>query len=192
MTLTPATATASFTQMKSHLAKCRGTTGLPLEYVVRLQLKGPHDVPEDGPEDPPPFDDPDSPYVTIDTELTARAPILQHDLTHAQLPRPLDHLEEHGPFDPIFVQDLDKVYDTLHTSWGTLQPWTHARPAAAKTKNGRKAFRAPNTHLLGGQQLVTSGSAIMSRFQSLQYDSNRRHFDFNKYVALQWWAQQPR
>jgi hypothetical protein len=36
MTLTPATAAASFTQMKTHLAKCRGTTGLPLEYVVRL------------------------------------------------------------------------------------------------------------------------------------------------------------
>jgi hypothetical protein len=29
MTLTPATAAASFTQMKTHLAKCRGTTGLP-------------------------------------------------------------------------------------------------------------------------------------------------------------------
>ena len=53
MTLTPATVTASFTQMKMHLAKCRGATGLPLEYVVRPQLKGPHDTPEDGPEDPP-------------------------------------------------------------------------------------------------------------------------------------------
>ena len=55
MTLTPATAAASFTQMKKHLAKCRGTTGLPLEYVVCPQLKGPHDAPEDGPEDPPFF-----------------------------------------------------------------------------------------------------------------------------------------
>jgi hypothetical protein len=76
MTLTPATATASFTQMKTHLAKCRGTTGLPLEYVVRPQLKGPHNAPKDGPEDPPPFGDLDSPYVTIDAELIARAPIL--------------------------------------------------------------------------------------------------------------------
>ena len=70
MTLTPATATASFTQMKTHLAKCRGTTGPPLKYVVHPQLKGPHDAPEDGPEDPPPFGDPISPYVTIDAELT--------------------------------------------------------------------------------------------------------------------------
>ncbi len=54
-----------------------------------------------------------------------------------------------------------------------------------KTKNGRKAFRVLHAHLLGGQQLVTSGSAIMTRLQSLQYDGDRRNFDFNKYVALQ-------
>jgi hypothetical protein len=76
MTLTPATAVASFTQMKTHLAKCRGMTGLPLEYVVCPQLKGPHAAPEDGPEDPPPFGDPNSLYVMIDAELTACAPIL--------------------------------------------------------------------------------------------------------------------
>ncbi len=52
MTLTPATAAASFTQMKMHLAKCRVTPGLPLEYVVRPQLKGPYEAPKDGPEDP--------------------------------------------------------------------------------------------------------------------------------------------
>ena len=69
-------------------------------------------------------------------------------------------------------------------SWETSQPWTHARSDAAKTKNGRKAFRVFHTHLLGGQQLVTSGSAIMTRLQSLQYDGNRRNFDFNKYVAI--------
>jgi hypothetical protein len=184
MTLTPATVAASFTQMKMHLAKCRGTTGLPLKYVVCPQLKGPHDAPEDGPEDAPLFNDPNSPYVTIDAELTARAPILQHNLTHAQLARPLDHLEEHGPFDLIFVQDSAKVYDILHSSWGTLQPWTHARSVAAKTKNGRKALRVLHTHLLGGQQLVTSESAIMTRLQLLQYDGDKRNFNFNKCVAL--------
>jgi hypothetical protein len=85
MTLTPATAAASFTQMKMHLAKCRGTTVLPLEYVVRPQLKGPYNVPKDGPEDPPPFNNIDSPFVMINAELIACAPILQFDLTHAQL-----------------------------------------------------------------------------------------------------------
>ncbi len=69
-------------------------------------------------------------------------------------------------------------------TWGTSQPWTHARSAAAKAKNGCKAFRVFHIHLLGGQQLVTSGSAIMTRLQSLQYDGDRRNFDLNKYVAL--------
>jgi hypothetical protein len=167
MTLTPATAAASFTQMKTHLTKCRGTTGLPLEYVVCPQLKGPYDAPKDGPEDPPPFSDPDSPYVTINAELIARAPILRINLSHGQLACPLDYLKEHGPFDPTFIQDSTKVYDILHTTWGTSQPWTHVRSAAAKTKDGRKAFRVLHAHLLGGQQLVTSGSAIMTRLQSL-------------------------
>jgi hypothetical protein len=173
MTLMPTTAAASFTQTKMHLTKYRGTTGLPLEYVVRPQLKGPHNAPEDGPEDPPPFGDPDSHYATIDAELTARAPILRFDLTHAQLAQPLDHLKEHGPFDPTFVQDSAKVYDILHMTWGTSQPWTHACSAAAKTKNGRKAFRVLHTHLLGGQQLVTSGSTIMTRLQSRSFGSRR-------------------
>jgi hypothetical protein len=96
----------------------------------------------------------------------------------------LDYLKEHGPFDPIFVQDSAKVYDILHSSWGTLQPSTHVCSAATKTKNGRKVFRVLHTHLLGSQQLMMSGNAIMTRLQSLQYDGNRRNFDFNKYVAL--------
>jgi hypothetical protein len=152
--------------------------------VVRPRLKGPHGAPEDGPEDPPPFRDPDSPYVTIEAELAACAPILRYDLTHAQLAWPLDYLEDHGPFDPIFVQDSAKVYDILHTSCGTLQPWTHACSAVAKTKNGHKPFRVLRTHLLDSQQLVASRSAIMTRLQSLQYDGDRRNFDFKKYVAL--------
>ena len=54
----------------------QGYSRSPLEYVIRPQLKGPHDTPEDGPEDQPLFGDPDSPYVTIDAELTSCAPIL--------------------------------------------------------------------------------------------------------------------
>ncbi len=105
MTLMPTTAAASFTQTKTHLAKCRGMTGPPLEYVVHPQLKGRYNTPEDGPEDPPPFGDPDSLYVTIDAELIACVLNLRFDLAHAQLARPLDYLKEHGPFDPTFVQD---------------------------------------------------------------------------------------
>jgi hypothetical protein len=122
--------------------------------------------------------------VTIDAELTARAAILRFDLTHAQLAQALDILEEKGPFTQTFIQDSAKVYDILHTVWGTSQSWTHARAAAGKTKNGRKAYRTLHAQLLGGQQLVASGSAIMTKLQSLRFDGERRGFPFDKYVAL--------
>jgi hypothetical protein len=94
MTLTTTTAAACFTQVKMYLSKCRGRLGIPLDYVVRAQLKGPYDVSDDAPEDPPAFGKPDSPYVTIDSEMTARAAILCIDLTQAQLSRAQDVLEE--------------------------------------------------------------------------------------------------
>jgi hypothetical protein len=130
------------------------------------------------------FGNPESPYVVIDAELTARAAILRFDLTHAQLAQTSDVLEEKGPFTQTFVQDSVKVYDILHTVWGTSQSWTHARAAAGKTKNGRKAYRTLHAQLLGGQQLVASGSAIMTKLQSLRFDGERRGFPFDKYVAL--------
>ena len=184
MTLTATTAAASFTHMKSYLSKCRGRLGIPLDYVVRAQLKGPMDAPEDGPEDPPAFGYPDSPYETIDAEMTARAAILNPNMTHAQLARPLDDLEAHGPFTPTFIQDAARVFDILDSVWGQSQFWAHAKATAGRTKNGRKAYRTLHAQLLGGQQLVASGAAIMARLQSLRYDGEKRNFTFDKYVAL--------
>ena len=184
MTLTPSTAASCFTNMKTYLAKCRGRLGIPLDYVVRAQLKGPFDASEDGPEDPPAFGDPESPYKTLDAEMTARAAILRTDLPHTHLAQSLDVLEEKGPFTSTFTQDAQKVYDILHTVWGTSQSWTHARAAAGKTKNGRKAYRTLHAQLLGGQQLIASGSAIMTKLQALRYDGEKRGFTFDKYVAL--------
>ena len=184
MTLTPSTAASCFTNMKTYLAKCRGRLGIPLDYVVRAQLKGPFDASEDGPEDPPAFGDPESPYETIDAEMTARAAILRTDLSHTHLAQSLDVLEERGPFTLTFTQDAQKVYDILHTVWGTSQSWTHARAAAGKTKNGRKAYRTLHAQLLGGQQLIASGSAIMTKLQALRYDGEKHGFTFDKYVAL--------
>jgi hypothetical protein len=121
MMLTPTTAVACFTQMKMYLAKCRGRLGVPLDYVIRAQLKGPHYAPEDCPEDPPAFGKPESPYMTINAELTACAAILRIDLTHDQLSQALDVLEEKGSFTQTFIQDSAKVYGILHTVWGTSQ-----------------------------------------------------------------------
>ena len=92
-----------------------------------------------------------NPDETIDAELTARAAILRIDLTQNQLSQALDILEDKGPFTQTFIQDSARVYDILHTVWGTSQTWTHARAVAGKTKNGRKAYRTLHAQLLGGQ-----------------------------------------
>ena len=140
MTLTATSAAASFTPMKSYLSKCRGRLGIPLDYVVRAQLKGPMDAPEDGPEDPPAFGYPDSPYETIDAEMTARAAILNPNMTHAQLARPLDDLEAHGPFTPTFIQDAVKVFDIPRKSYGWAdQEWVQGLQDPACSTLGRPA-----------------------------------------------------
>jgi hypothetical protein len=72
LTLDMKNAAASFTHMKTYLRTCRSRkTGLPLDYVTRVNVRGPFDGPEDAPEDPPVHGHQDSPYVSIDKELIA-------------------------------------------------------------------------------------------------------------------------
>jgi hypothetical protein len=86
MTLNLHSAAKAFTDMLILLGKMRGIAGHPLSYVPCPNLKGPNNVDiDDETEDPPPFGQPGSPYVSINEELCRRAPILRTDLTHSQL-----------------------------------------------------------------------------------------------------------
>ncbi len=53
--------------------------------VIQVKLRGPHNIPDSEEADPPPFGNPDSPYLSFDDKMVRRAPILKTDLTHAQL-----------------------------------------------------------------------------------------------------------
>jgi hypothetical protein len=76
MTLDPHSAAKAFSDMLIILGKMRGIAGHPLSYVPHPTLKGPYDTDMDNEtEDPPPFGQPGSPYVSIDDELCHRAPI---------------------------------------------------------------------------------------------------------------------
>jgi hypothetical protein len=86
LTLDTKTAAASFTHLKTYLRTRRSRkTGLPLDYVTRVNIRGPFNDHYDAPEDPPAYGHQDSPYVSMDEELIARAPILRHDTPHDQL-----------------------------------------------------------------------------------------------------------
>jgi hypothetical protein len=99
MTLEPHLAAKAFSDMLIILGKMRGIAGHPLSYVPRPSLKGPyHADMDDETEDPPPFGQPGSPFVSIDDELCRRAPILLIDLSHTKLSASLETLERDGPF----------------------------------------------------------------------------------------------
>jgi hypothetical protein len=94
MTLDPHSAAKAFSDMLIILGKMQGIAGHPLSYVSHPTLKGPHDADIDNEtEDPPPFGQPGSPYVSIDNKLCHRAPILNIDLSHTKLSESLDPRE---------------------------------------------------------------------------------------------------
>jgi hypothetical protein len=128
MTLDPHSATKNFTDMLILLGKMREIAGHPLTYVPRPNLKGPNNVDIDNKtEDPPPFGQPGSPYVSINNKLCHRAPILHTDLTHSQLSASLETLESDGPFEPNFLADMVMAYNVLHTCWGKSSWWSHVK-----------------------------------------------------------------
>jgi hypothetical protein len=178
------TAAAAFVHMRAYLRKlCGKTSGIPLDYVIQVRIKRPFDLPDAKEPDPPPFGSADSPYISFDDEMVARAPILKADLTTAQLSQDTETLEKNGPFEQLFIADFVEVYDILHTVWGKSSWWTHCKPYD-KAKNGRQAYRTLHSQLLGGKQLVSSGNAIMMKIQTLRNDGDKTRSTFDKYVQL--------
>jgi hypothetical protein len=163
ITLDPHLTAKAFADMLIFLGKMRGTAGHPLSYVPHPNLKGPNNVDiDDRTEDPPPFGQPGSPYVSIDDELCHRAPILHTDLTQSQLSGSLETLESDRPFEPSFLANLVTVYNVLHACWGKSSWWSHVKKFS-KTKNGQQVYRTLHTLLLGGQCVVLTGSAIVTK-----------------------------
>jgi hypothetical protein len=184
MTLEQTNAAACFVQMRQCLRKlCSRTTGLPLNYVIWVTLKGPFDLPDAKDPDPPLFGELDSPYVSIKDELVTQAPIIDRTLSRQDLSQNVAILEREGPFERTFIADSAAVYDILHTVWGKSSWWTYCKPYE-KTKNRRQVFRTLHAQLLGGPRVVATRDTIINRIQTLVYEGDRRHFTFDKYVHL--------
>jgi hypothetical protein len=184
MTLDPQSAAKAFTDMLILLCKMQGVAGHPLNYVLQSNLKGSNNADiDDEREDPPPFGQPGSHFFLIDKELCHRAPILDSDLTHLLLAASLETLESDEPFEPSFLANMVMVYNVLHACWGKSSLWSHMKKFS-KTKNGRQVYRTLHTLLLGGQRVVSTRSAIVTKLQSFWYEGNRKNFNFDKYVNL--------
>ncbi len=151
--------------MLIRLSKMPGIAGHPLNYVPQSNLKGPNDADIDNEcKDPPPFGQSGNPYFLIDNELCHWAPILCSDLTHLQLAASHETLESDKPFEPSFLADMVMVYNVLHACWGKSSWWSHVKKFN-KTKNGQQVYRTLHTLLLGGQHVVSTRSAIMTKLQ---------------------------
>ncbi len=178
MTLEPHLAAKAFNNMLILPGKMRGIAGHPLTYVPHPGLKGPNGAdPDDKTEAPPPFGQPGSPYVLIDIELCRRAPMLRTDLTHFQLSASLKTLESDGPFEPSFLVNMATVYNVLHACWGKTNWWSHVK-RFNKTKNGQQVYRTLHTLLLGGQEVVSTRNAIVTKLQSFRYEGDCKNFNF--------------
>ena len=85
--------------------RMRGMSGIPLLYVVRPEVE-----PPDEDEDPT-VGEADSPYLTHDDEMIARAPIL---LDRDRCTGDVDQWDVTGPFNNTYLQDRKKVWVVLH------------------------------------------------------------------------------
>jgi hypothetical protein len=120
MTLEQTNAAACFSQMRQYLCKLHSKMmGLPLDYVIWVALNGPFDYPDAKEPDPPPFGDPNSPYVSVDDELVMQAPILDCNCSCQDLRNPVVYLKHDSPFKRTFIANSAAVYNILHTEWGS-------------------------------------------------------------------------
>jgi hypothetical protein len=85
--------------------------------------------------------------------------------------------------EPSFLANMVMVYNVLHACWGRSSWWSYVKKFS-KTKNGQQVYRTLHTLLLGGQRVVSTGSAIVTKLQSFRYEGHRKNFNFDKYVNL--------
>ena len=123
------------------LGAMQGCTGIPLTYVIRLNIEEPDEDKD------PRFGQTDSPYGSIDKEMLARALIVQHNLGN----RMAEELELSGPFTSAFSSDMRKVYVVLHSILGGNAAWQHVKKYQ-QAQNGRKAWRTIHSHFFGGDK----------------------------------------
>ena len=120
--------------IEAYLRGCRGSTGLPLAYVVRDN------------EDIPDGDDPADNYSSIIDELIARAPIL----------------DGNGNYTTVFKNDRALVWDLLSAIGHDKDWWTYLR-VAQRTHDGRCYLQYIATGVYAEEEIEKCGVSLLSR-----------------------------
>ena len=158
---------ATMEAVEEYLRQFRGQNGVPLNYVVRKDLKPIRAA-----------DDPAINYDTLDEEMIARAPILESTAAGA-----LAELELNGPFVDSYITDRTLAWDKLAPLFQTHESWTYFK-SARKTRNGRMAFKAVFNHYLGPNNVDHMATKAERKLRDTIYRAETRQFNFEKYVTL--------
>ena len=152
--------------IEEYLQQFRGTTGVPLSYVIRRVIQPAPDT-----------DDPSTNYPTMEHEMVARAPILAPGATGNATT-----LEANGPFTQSFITDRSEVWSKLAVIFGNSESWTYAK-IARRTRDGRQCFRSVYNHYLGPNNIDHMASRAERKLRDSTYHGERRNWDFEKYVT---------
>jgi hypothetical protein len=161
-----------FEDLETLLGRMRGVTGIPLLRVVRQPL-----IPEDADDDPR-TGTPDSEYLTLDDEMTARAPIILED--EENIVDDDEEQEKAGPFDPVFLQDRKKVWTILCAICHGSHLYVHIKRFRVKT-DGRGAWFSLKDFLLGKDHVARTVRELETTLKTLSYKGEGRRFNFAKY-----------
>lgn len=144
--------------MEEYLRGCRGTTGLPLAYVIRAEEQVVATA-----------DDPAANYSNPIEELIARAPILN----------PVDGIG----YLPTFVLDRAKVWELLSAIGRDKEWWTYLR-VGQRARDGRLAFLRVRGHYLGVNNVDNMATSAETKLQNATYRGEGRRYNFEKYVRI--------
>jgi hypothetical protein len=180
VTLDETSAHKAFNNMRHLLAEMRGHSDIPLTYVIRPRILPPDWGTADNNYEPR-FGEANSPYSSIDDELTLRAPILKENRREWHNFTNFETLEEDGARTPTFNTDNATVFLTLQSYWGRSPAWTNAKKYL-KTRNGRAAYRELYNYFFGKTMTASSQDRIIKNLQTYRFDAERRGFTFETFV----------
>jgi len=142
--------------IEEYLQQFRGTTGVPLSYVIRREVK-------------PPLAsaDPSTNYATIEHEMVARAPIIVPGTTGDE---PI--LEASGPFTQAYITDRSDVWTKLQAIFGSSECWTYAK-VARRSRDGKLCYRSVYNHYLGPKNIYHMVSRAERKLRDSMRDSSK-------------------
>ena len=160
-----------FEALETLFGRMRGVTGIPLLYVVRKDLEPPDEDRD------PTVGESDSPYLTHDDEMIARAPII---LDRDRCVGEIEQWDVTGPFNNTYLQDRKKVWVVLHTIFNGTYLYVHMKKFRQQN-NGRGAYFALKEFLLGKDHVSRMVREMEASLKGFVYRGEGRRYGFAKY-----------